>query len=219
MFPMILCLAAAALGFDVGWQPRPQGGIEYVIQLSLPAVEALRAGEMIQSDIPPEVKDVRAFRLAVGSGRLPHELPTTAAMPPTDALLPPPTAPTIDPNVADVSPIGPVEGPSKASPRAAPQPLPPGVAGRPIPEHAAAFVQAAGETAQASPLLAEKQATSEKQPTSAQSPPPESRPWLLLTCVSLGLFASLGGNLYLGWITWDVQRRYRAIVTAMDKPA
>jgi hypothetical protein len=212
----VMCLAVAVVGFDVGWQPRPQGGVEYLLQLSLPAIEALRGGEMIQSDIPPEVMDVRAIRLMVGSAHLPRQLPAVAAASAADPLLPPPTVPTIDPKIADVSPIGPGQGAARAAPLAAPQTLPVGVAGRPLPEHSAAFVQTAGEAAKSSPPVS-SQATSPQQ--GPASPEPEQRPWLLLTCVSLGFFASLGTNLFLGWIAWDAQRRYRAIIGGANTPA
>ncbi len=63
--------------------------------------------------------------------------------------------------------------------------------------------------------LAEHRATFIEPPTTAASPPsppaktaePEKveKPWLPLTLTLLGLFASLGGNLYLGWIAWDAR--------------
>ena len=34
------------------------------------------------------------------------------------------------------------------------------------------------------------------------------KPWWPLTLAMLALFASMGGNLYLGWIAVDVYRRY-----------
>jgi hypothetical protein len=34
-------------------------------------------------------------------------------------------------------------------------------------------------------------------------------PWLPLTFTLFALFASLGGNLYLGWITWELRNRFR----------
>ena len=38
-----------------------------------------------------------------------------------------------------------------------------------------------------------------------------AKPWMPLILVSLGLFASLGGNAYLTWIFADLRRRYRAL--------
>lgn len=34
------------------------------------------------------------------------------------------------------------------------------------------------------------------------------KPWWPLTLAMLALFASMGGNLYMGWIAVDVYRRY-----------
>jgi hypothetical protein len=36
----------------------------------------------------------------------------------------------------------------------------------------------------------------------------EEKPWGTLTLAMLALFASMGGNLYMGWIAVDVYRRY-----------
>jgi hypothetical protein len=38
-------IAAAALGIDVGWQPLPEGGMEYIIQIAPQTLETLKAGE------------------------------------------------------------------------------------------------------------------------------------------------------------------------------
>ena len=42
-------------------------------------------------------------------------------------------------------------------------------------------------------------------------PSSEPRPWWPLTLALLGLFASLGGNVFLGWIFWEARRRYREL--------
>jgi hypothetical protein len=39
----------------------------------------------------------------------------------------------------------------------------------------------------------------------------ESKPWLLVATL-LGLFASVGLNVYLGMIAWDLYERYRATI-------
>jgi hypothetical protein len=62
---------------------------------------------------------------------------------------------------------------------------------------------------------AKAEATAQPQPaavdsTAAASDPPRS--WTLLTLVLFALFASLGGNVYLGWIAWDAYKRYRALL-------
>ena len=68
-------LAAAVLGVDVGWQPLPGGGMEYIIQIEPELLDALRRGEVVVSQVPPQVKDVRQYRIVVGRGRLPRITP------------------------------------------------------------------------------------------------------------------------------------------------
>ena len=45
----------------------------------------------------------------------------------------------------------------------------------------------------------------------------QPRPWWALSLTLLALFASLGGNVYLGWIAWESQCRYRAAVTGQSE--
>lgn len=75
MNALILCVATAALGIDVGWQRLPEGGMEYIIQLDPQTLEILRAGEPIRSDIPPSAGGVRSYRIVVGTQKLPREMP------------------------------------------------------------------------------------------------------------------------------------------------
>jgi hypothetical protein len=37
---------------------------------------------------------------------------------------------------------------------------------------------------------------------------PPQRPWMALTMALLGLFASMGGNCFLGWLSWGFRERY-----------
>jgi hypothetical protein len=74
MHALLLCVAAAAVG-DVGWQRMPEGGMQYIIQLDPQTLEALRAGEALESDIPPSAGDVRSYRIVVGAKKLPREAP------------------------------------------------------------------------------------------------------------------------------------------------
>jgi len=71
----ILWIAVAVLGVDVGWQPLSEGGVQYLIQIEPHALEALSSGEVIRSDLPPGVDDVRGYRITVGTEQLPRELP------------------------------------------------------------------------------------------------------------------------------------------------
>jgi hypothetical protein len=58
---------------------------------------------------------------------------------------------------------------------------------------------------------------------SAQSAaPPQDEggePWLPLALTLLALFASLGGNVYLGWIAWDFYRRQRNLAAPSPSTA
>ena len=84
---------------------------------------------------------------------------------------------------------------------AAPQVLLPDLAGKPLPGRPAVFVEPEGTAAAGKP-----------QPKATAEVPPEqpARPWLPLSFALFGLFASLGANVFLGWIAWDSRQRYRA---------
>jgi hypothetical protein len=148
---LIYSVIVATLGIDVGWQRLPQGGMEYIIQLDPQTLDALRAGQPIQSDIPPSAGEVRSYRITVGKAMLPRDTP----------LL---TPPRVQPHTGQPAIF---EEPESKAPAAKPQP-----------------------------------------PAATKSPPEESpRPWLPLTLTLLGLFGSLGANVYLGWIAWGFRQR------------
>jgi len=73
MTALAICIAVATLGIDVGWKPLPEGGVEYIIQLDPLALEALRDGQPLQSDIHPDAGEVRSYRIIVGSEKLTRE--------------------------------------------------------------------------------------------------------------------------------------------------
>ena len=66
MTGFISLITAAALAVDIGWQPLPEGGVEYVLQLGPAAVDALARGEEIISDVPPQLQRVRRWRVRSG---------------------------------------------------------------------------------------------------------------------------------------------------------
>ena len=68
MNPLLVYIAAATLGIQVGWQPLPEGGMEYIIQLDPAALDALRDGQPLQSDIPADAGEIRAYRIIMGTG-------------------------------------------------------------------------------------------------------------------------------------------------------
>lgn len=68
----LMVVAALSLGVEVGWQPLAGGGFEYIVQIEPHMLESLRAGQEILSEIPPELRGVRRYRLVVGTGPLPR---------------------------------------------------------------------------------------------------------------------------------------------------
>lgn len=111
MNAVLIYVAAATLGVQVGWQRLPEGGMEYIIQLDQASLDALRDGQPIQSDVLAKAGQIRSYRIQLGTGELKQETP------------------------------------------------------------------------------------------------PENEPWLPMTLMLLGLFASVGANIFLGWIVCGLRRR------------
>lgn len=72
MTGLLVCLSAAALGVDYGWQPIAGGGIEYVIQIEPQMLDALKRGEDVSSALPAGALNIRRYRILVGDATLPH---------------------------------------------------------------------------------------------------------------------------------------------------
>lgn len=70
MSPILLLVAAAATGIEVGWQPLPEGGYEYTIQIEPELAESFVHGDHeIVSSVPSNI-DARRYRIVVGRGKL-----------------------------------------------------------------------------------------------------------------------------------------------------
>ena len=67
----LVIIAMSVVGIDYGWEDTAQGEQEYIIQLEPELLNRLRDGEIVTSEILPEVKGVRRFRIQVGTGVLP----------------------------------------------------------------------------------------------------------------------------------------------------
>lgn len=67
-----ILVALAAVGVDYGWQPASDGQLEYIIQIEPAMLDALKNGRTITSEIHPDARDVRRFRIQVGTGVLPR---------------------------------------------------------------------------------------------------------------------------------------------------
>ena len=188
MNALMICVAAAVLGTDVGWQRMPEGGMEYIIQLDPQTLETLRAGVPIESDIPPAAGDVRSYRIMVGKEKLPRDVPPAS---------PPVAKPSPEPKPAEPQPAAGSQEPQPAATQASE----PG--GKRYPGRQAVYVE------QKAPPAAE---TPARHPAPESEPKEPAKPWLPLTFTLLGLFASLGTNVYLGWIAWDSRRQWRLAV-------
>ena len=175
MYTLMLCVATAAVGIDVGWERMPEGGMEYIIQLDPQTLEALRAGVDIRSEILPGAGEVRGYRIIVGGKKLPRETPPT-----------PKTMASKDADRKEPQPT-------------APHALTPDLSSKPLLERTAAYTESQRMAAAAKP---QPKTTPEAQPEKPATP------WLLTL---LGLFASLGVNVYLGWIAWDARQRWKAL--------
>lgn len=257
--PAVMLLAAflgaeAPANIEVGWRPLPGGGMQYLIQIHPLTVEVLRAGQAIESDIPPQVKDVRGFQIGIGTDRLPRIDPPVVSVPPTgnkpaDAANPPPDGVSRRTTLGGFGSPGVsfsprAAGPESAAPATAQGPkTPPWVTERPsgsdkddpprqlpadftprpfseksIPKSppgkasAATFEQWVGNKGKEG---AEKEAPPPQNNAAADAPP--NRPWTALTLALAGLFGSLGGNVYLGWLLVETRRRYRAAIRRLKR--
>lgn len=89
-----LLLAALSLGVDYGWQPTQDGHLEYIVQIEPVTLIAMREGQEVVSQIDPQMRTVRRFRVHVGTemvprrGSAPQQLPTTGVTTATIQALP-----------------------------------------------------------------------------------------------------------------------------------
>jgi hypothetical protein len=195
--------------------------MEYIIQFAPHELEILkREQDGVEGDVPPEVKDIRAYRVVVGNDVLPRQdSPRQAsATPKVSSPVPWP----------GISPTPPAQTkPSSNNPFAALNSL---VSRYPFgqttsdptkrtEENEAPRLKATGADwrfGETQPKV-ERPATRES-PKETKEPSKEtSKPWVPFTVVVLALFGSLGGNVYMGWITWETRARYHALVRRRKK--
>ncbi len=72
MTGILVCLSAAMLGVDYGWQPLANGGVEYIIQIEPQMLDSLQDGKGLTSALPASARNIRRYRIVVGTGELPH---------------------------------------------------------------------------------------------------------------------------------------------------
>lgn len=69
---LAVLVSLAAIGVDYGWQPLADGQLEYIVQIEPGLLDELKDGEEIVSEILPEARNVRRFRIRVGTGNVPR---------------------------------------------------------------------------------------------------------------------------------------------------
>jgi hypothetical protein len=143
-----LCLVTAVVGVDVGWQPLPDGGMEYIIQIEPHVLEMVGRGEEIVSDIPPALPGVDGRRISVrvtaGTETLPRvgDLTARPKPPPSPEVplnKPYESEPVLRDGFASSDPPTPSPEPRAPSPEP-PAPDPETPASAPPPEHNASVI-------------------------------------------------------------------------------
>ncbi len=202
---MIVGMAVSLMGVEVGWQRLPEGGVEYIIQIAPQELEDFRLEKFIESDIPSRVKNIRRYRIELGTRPLPQD-----ELPPEEPPLPPRTA-------GSPSPFG-RQGGGRSS-------LLPGRQSDPGSLFAPAVLPSAGDKKAAK----DKSGFAEPGPSASRkgdgksatgrgpAAEPPSKPWVPFVVAVAVLFGSLGGNLYLGWLMWETRRRYRSLLHRQQK--
>ncbi|MGC3969433.1 MAG: hypothetical protein QM775_19360 [Pirellulales bacterium] len=69
----VLLLLPTALGVDFGWERQPDNSIEYIVQIEPEAVDQMKTGTELISALPPQLKNIRNYRIRVGRDRLPNQ--------------------------------------------------------------------------------------------------------------------------------------------------
>jgi hypothetical protein len=209
MHAAMLGVAMSLLGVKVGWDVNADRSVVYVIQLDAGDMDRFRADGLIESDIPPQVKNVRRVRI---------ELATLFSVPPVQTPLTREEAPPRGPAASSTlpaSPAPPAAPSSEASKRQGSrlfgsQGKTPDSGTSKLPDFLARPDEKQGAKGKlAAP--AEKSGAAEKMGKKGEPAPQagaSSRPWLPLVF----LCGSLGANVYFFWMWMDARGRYRRLV-------
>ncbi len=222
--------AAAAFAVQFGWTPLPDGGNEYVIQVE-PQLMSTFEKEGFTSDVPPELRDIRRIRVHVGTDPIPNH-GVTALKPPLD--VPPDQRPsarsvydskfTLAGGVGDATPTG--SRPAKVNIFQTEEDE---LNSDSKPKSAASRSTVTNASEQTHGHFNSSDAGSDEfdnGPSSAKSPmrvPPTpageklaakepEQPLTPMIAAVVALFASIGGNIYLGWLHVGTRRQYQDVV-------
>jgi hypothetical protein len=190
----LLILTAMALPtVQYGWEYDASGDLVYIVQVEPLAAEALKSGLELTSQVPPDLGAVRYITIRVGEDQLPQaELPAT-----TVSITPPKFA---------EPPIGP---PIDFTPASPPRQLPTDTGAVRLSNLQTPSVVDEPSAAKDEALPVGAQSVEKIETPADNVAEPAvigSGAWIMTV---LTLFASLAGNVFLGWIAWDYYGRYR----------
>ena len=201
MHAIILGATFSLIGIEAGWQPLPGGGVEYVIQVDPREADLLLRERGFSSDVPSHLKDIRVCRIVIGTSSL--------------RQVDPPQPSVSGARPAETFPFGSgTQGKSGRKPWLLGKPAepPPDAAARSKRESQ----RAAGDEGKGLSLF-DKKSEDDKRGKGGKTTASEDEPeqsggsWWPLTLM-LALLGSFGGNLYLGWVTWETRNRYRTLL-------
>lgn len=201
MTEKVLFLILSVIGIDPGWERLPDGGWRYYIQLDEENLKALRNGEPLESDVPPQLEKIRTYRIVFAGPPVPRDpLPTSSPQrwaTPSDG----PNAPS----ESNSKPFfrGPLpQGGSAEQKRPADK-----ASGEKsgFPSKTASSASGQGFPTQTLPATAVEGAT----PSGPSSG--SAKPWWPLSMAIAVACACFGGMVYTSWLAWDYRRKYHQL--------
>ena len=214
MIAITTFIAACTIGVETGWQPIEQDQLEYIIRIEPQLIEAMRDGESVVSEIPSQLRGVRRYRIVVGDadtggGPLPRIYLTPMASEPPDkdpeadgqrsnrgdplkqATDVDRSRKLLEPNLLDVDEGGVQRATAELASKSAKEDV------------------TAGPSERAEN---ERLDLTTGDGPSSNGPIVTAKPWWPLSLALVGLFVSLGGNVYLTWITLNTRGQYRTLL-------
>jgi hypothetical protein len=208
----------------------PGGGIDYVIQIAPRELDVFMQEKHIVVDILPKLREIHSIHVVIGDAVLPQEEPLKpASATAKPAVLPAwpdfstgPASPyrssSYNPFAALTStwgyPFGQSASPARR-PRDSEPAKPPGESATPGPKKTR-FDAWPNDDQPKLDHSAPRETAKETRKDTSKEPPKSSFPF---TVAVVALLGSLGGNVYMGWITWDTRVRYHALVRRRNKGA
>jgi hypothetical protein len=239
MTPWIVLIATATVGVDQGWQPIAGGGYEYIIQIEPETLESIKNGRDLYFQMPLSLNGVRGYRITSGIEPLPHDgepLPAADARAAENEIPNEPRTgnPRPMPKNIEISKSTAIDeqpAPGAMTPEPGSRPLPTvnqqaggnqQVSGAGVaPAAAAADVSKSSRgiasSAQPNKAIQDEGSPSDDLPKGFDAAgDTETKPiWMSLNFALMVLFASLGVNLFLGWVTVAQRGRYRSVLARL----